>query len=113
MNKRLLVLVGFDIVANFCVYLLFEDYEALLVCLFKCIGAHGVITGDLITIIVNVFLSCIITITRTIQFLDVFSMYILCLNIYSTVVCFMLLNNTCHDEMVNTELGFKNNCILK
>lgn len=107
MNKRLLGLVGLDIVANFAVYLTFEDYEALIICIFKCIGVYGIITGDLITIIIHVFLSCITTITRTIQFLDVFSLYILCLNIYSILVCFILLKNKWSDEDV------KNICILK
>ena len=102
MNKSL---VGFDIVANFCVYLLFEDYEALLVCLFKCICAHGVITGDVITTIIHVFLSCIITITRAIQFLEIFRVYILCLNIYSTIMCFILLKNIGDDTVKSIDGG--------
>ena len=105
MNKSLVALVGFDIVANFCVYLLFEDYEALLVCLFKCIGAHGVITGEVLSIIMYVFLSCIITVTRTIQFLEVFRVYILFLNIYSTIMCFILLKNIGDDTVKSIDGG--------
>ena len=106
MNKSLLsVLVGLDIVANVCVYLIFEDYEALLICLLKCIGAHGVITGEVLSIIIYVFLSCITTVTRTIQFLEVFRVYILFLNIYSTIMCFILLKNIGDDSVKSIDGG--------
>jgi len=111
MNKRLLGLIGLDISAN--LILVYQDEEALLICLLKSIGVYGVISCELTPIISYVFLSCIISLVRMIHFLQVFRVYLLLLNVYSTIVCFMLLNNTCHDEMVNTELGFKNNCILK
>jgi len=107
MNKSLLGLVGLDIAANFIVYLTFEDYEALLVCFLKGFGFYGVITGDLTSIIGHVLLSCIIALTRMIQFLHRFKFYIICLNVYSSMTCFLLLKNTCSDIAVNTELGFK------
>ena len=105
MNKSLSVLVGLDIVANFCVYLIFEDYEALVISLFKCIGAYGVISGELLSIIMYIFLSCITTVTRTIQFLEIFRVYILCLNIYSTIMCFILLKTICDDTVKSIDGG--------
>lgn len=107
MNKNLLCLVCLDIAANFCVYLTYEDYEALAVCFLKGFGIYGVITGDLTSIIGHVLLSCIIALTRTIQFLHGFKFYIICLNVYSSMTCFLLLKNICSDIVVNTELGFK------
>jgi len=107
MNKILLLtLVGLDTAANFSAYLIFEDYEALVICFLKFLGFYGVITGELTPILGYVFLSCIITITRTIQFIEIFRVYVLCLNIHSIIMCFILLKNICSDELISIELGF-------
>jgi hypothetical protein len=94
MNKVVLGLVCLDIVANF---LLRQDY---VICLFKCTGLYGVITGDLCSIVGYVLISCVIA-------LHGFSIYIFFCNIFSFMTCFVLLKNTCDNEVIQTELGFK------
>ena len=107
MNKIALGLVCLDIAANFLFYLTYEDYEPLVVCFFKCTGIYGVITGDLCPIIGYVFLSCIIAIIRVINFIHGFSILIFFSNIFSFITCFVVLKNTCSNEVIQTELGFK------
>ena len=102
----ILALIYADVLANFFVYILFEDYSSLVIGLLKFSSVFG---SNLVWKLFYIYISCLTSLIRTVHFLQVFHVYLLCLNIYSSLVSYIVLLDTIQETIRETEEGIRQN----
>lgn len=107
MMSKILALVCADVLANFFVYVLFEDYNSLVIGVLKFSGILGILDSNLGWKLVYIYISCLTSLMRTVNFLQVFHVYLLCLNIYSSLVSYVFLVSTVQETILETEEGIR------